>query len=384
MQEKRQGAFTTGEYRNVFAELGYAPEEIQKKVEDTFQTMFYGPEDQRLYHPQGEDLGCFVDTGNNDCRTEGMSYAMMMCVQLDKKEEFDRLWRWSKKYLEHQKGKYKGYFAWHAHMDGAWIDGGPAPDGEEYFAMALFFASHRWGDGEAPLDYSRQAKELLHICVHKGENGEEGDPMWDPETRQIKFIPESPYTDPSYHLPHFYELFALWAKEEDRPFWREATKASREHLKRACHPVTGLAPECAYFDGRPWTIGLRDWYFSDAYRVPANIGMDALWFGQQDWSAGCTEKLQRFFCEQVPNHDYHVYRLDGTALDRRALHPIAITATNAEAALANDSTYAEECVRLFWETPLRLGVRRYYDNCLYLFALLALSGNYRIYFPKNQ
>ena len=112
--------------------------------------------------------------------------------------------------------------------------------------------------------------------------------------------------------------------------------------------------------------------------------MDALWFGQQDWSAGCTEKLQRFFCEQVPNHDYRVYRLDGTALDRCALHPIAITATNAEAALANDSAYAEECVRLFWETPLRLGVRRYYDNCLYLFALLALSGNYRIYFPKNQ
>ena len=384
MSEKNQGAFFTGEYRNLFAEMGYAPEEIEKKLEDTFQTMFYGPEDVRLYHPEGEDLGYFVDTGNNDCRTEGMSYAMMMCVQLDKKDEFDRLWRWSKKYLEHRDGVYKGYFAWHAHTDGSWIHGGPAPDGEEYFAMALFFASHRWGDGAPPLDYGKQARDLLRICVHKGENGEEGDPMWDPQTKQIKFIPESPYTDPSYHLPHFYELFALWAYEEDRPFWREAVQASRAHLERACDPVTGLAPECAYFDGRPWTIGLRHWYYSDAYRVPANIGMDSLWFGQRDWAADRTEKLQKFFCQQVPDHDYRIYELDGRALPRRALHPTAIIATNAQASLANQGPYRKECVDLFWNTPLRVGMRRYYDNCLYLFAMLALSGNYKIYFPQSE
>ena len=38
-----------------------------------------------------------------------------------------------------------------------------------------------------------------------------------------------------------------------------------------------------------------------------------------------------------------------------------------------------EWVRRFWETPLRQGDRRYYDNCLYFFALLALSGKYRIW-----
>ena len=40
---------------------------------------------------------------------------------------------------------------------------------------------------------------------------------------------------------------------------------------------------------------------------------------------------------------------------------------------------AEKTVRQFWNTPLRQGKRRYYDNCLYFFAVLALSGNYRIY-----
>lgn len=43
--------------------------------------------------------------------------------------------------------------------------------------------------------------------------------MWNRENKQILFVPGSPFTDPSYHLPHFYELFAKWAYEEDRPFW---------------------------------------------------------------------------------------------------------------------------------------------------------------------
>ena len=40
---------------------------------------------------------------------------------------------------------------------------------------------------------------------------------------------------------------------------------------------------------------------------------------------------------------------------------------------------ARRWVEWLWNQPLRRGGRRYYDNCLYLFALLALSGNYRIY-----
>ena len=40
---------------------------------------------------------------------------------------------------------------------------------------------------------------------------------------------------------------------------------------------------------------------------------------------------------------------------------------------------AAEWVEKLWNSPLRTGVRRYYDNCLYMFAFLALSGNYRIW-----
>lgn len=197
------GAYETKQYRNVFAEYGYSEEEIEKRVQETFETIFHGSEEERFYHEAGEDMGFMEDTGNHDARTEGMSYGMMVCVQLDKKEEFDRLWKWTRTYMYMDEGPGKNYFAWSCALDGTRNADGPAPDGEEYFAMALFFASRRWGDGEGIFNYSREAKAILHECVHKGEPGHPGDPMWEPSNKLIKFVPGLDFSDPSYHLPHF-------------------------------------------------------------------------------------------------------------------------------------------------------------------------------------
>ncbi|SES83050.1 glycosyl hydrolase family 8 [[Clostridium] polysaccharolyticum] len=371
-------------YRNVFAECGYTEEEIEKRVEDTFYEIFYG---ENKFYCEGEaETGYLVDTGNLDARTEGMSYGMMMCVQLDKKKEFDRIWKWAKTYMYHPEGENKGYFAWSVGLDGTKNSDGSAPDGEEFFAMALFFASHRWGDGEGIFHYSKEARDLLHECLHKGEDGKGGAAMWDPDNKLIRFVPGIGFTDPSYHLPHFYELFALWANEEDRSFWKEAAQASRTYLQKACHPVTGLSPEYSYYDGTPYEkmqdiFGRHDWHYSDAYRTIANIGLDYEWFGEgkHDWHCDIANKLQRFFEETVKDNDRAVYSIEGEILEPKALHPVAITATNAQASLAADGEYAKQCVEKFWNTPLRTGERRYYDNCLYMFAMLALSGKYRIW-----
>ncbi len=380
----RNGAFYTESYRNVFAELGHSQEEIDQKIKDAFQTVFYGAEGEKFYYEAGDDMGYFEDTGNFDARTEGMSYGMMMCVQMDWKNEFDRMWRWAKTYMYNAEGYHQGYFGWSCQTDGTKNDVGPAPDGEEYFALALFFASHRWGDGEGDLAYAKQARAILHSCLHNGPE-QKSVPMWEMEKKLIKFIPSRDWSDPSYHLAHFYELFALWADEGDREFWAEAAKASREYLKKACHPVTGLAAEYAEYDGTPHVGeeelfgGRHDWFYSDAYRVAANIGLDYEWFAADEWNVECADKIQKFFCETVGNKDFKVYEIDGTALDQPALHPVAIIATNAMASLAAKGDHWKECVELFWNTPLRTGERRYYDNCLYLFSLLALSGRYRIW-----
>lgn len=378
------GAYQTGIYRNVLKECEYEETAITERLEQTFETIFYGTEAERFYHEAGDDMAYLEDTGNHDVRTEGMSYGMMVCVQLNKKAEFDRLWKWVRTYMYIPEGPCRNYFAWSCSTDGTHNAEGPAPDGEEYFAMALFFASARWGDGEGIFAYSKEAKAILRECIHKGEPGHPGEPMWEPSNHLIKFVTNMDFSDPSYHLPHFYELFAENAEEGDREFWRQAAAASREYLHKACHKETGLSAEYADYDGTPHAghqeiFGRHDWYYSDAYRTIANIAMDHLWYDKDPWQTEIANRLQKFYCEEQREHWDGVFLIDGTRLEEKALHPVAIVAVNAQAALAADGSHVKECVDRFWNTPLRTGDRRYYDNFLYLFAMLALSGNYRIY-----
>lgn len=385
-------AYNDGKYRNVFKEIGKSDAEIEKKIKDAVDTFFYGTEEERIYHPVGDDMGYLEDTGNHDARTEGMSYGMMMCVQLDMKEEFDRIWKWSKTYMWMNEGENEGYFAWSCNVDGSKNSNGPAPDGEEFYAMALFFASHRWGDGEGIFNYSAEAKEILRACVHKGENGRAGAPMWNRDNHLVLFVPGHPFSDPSYHLPHFYELFAKWAYEEDKEFWETAAKESRKYLVEACHPETGLNPEYGNFDGSPvndpmpWDGSIHGRFFSDAYRTAANIGLDAEWFGTDEGQICIPLKMMKFFGTDIEAMRC-VYEVDGTSLELPVLHPVGLLATMAQSALSvpyseaagSDFEIASKWVEWFWNQPLRQGKRRYYDNCLYMFALLALSGNYRIW-----
>lgn len=372
-------------YHNLFLEAGFSEDEIENRLEEIWNTFFYGSEDERIYTAVGEDMGYLCDTGNDDARTEGMSYGMMICVQLDRKEEFDRIWKWAKTYMWMDQGENEGYFAWSCGLDGSKNAYGPAPDGEEFFAMALFFASHRWGDGEGIYAYSDQAREILRACLHKGQNGRVGQPMWNHDNHQILFVPGSDFTDPSYHLPHFYELFALWADEEDRAFFKEAAAVSREYLAKACHPATGFSAEYAEFDGSPmsrklpWTDDRHDWFYSDAYRTVANIGLDYEWFGIDCGQRAAADRIQEFLLEALRKDEYHTYEIDGRVADESVLHPVAITATVAQASLASKSPSRMEWVERFFKLPLREGKRRYYDNCLYFFAFLALSGKYRIW-----
>ena len=43
----------------------------------------------------------------------------------------------------------------------------PAPDGEEYYAMALYFAAGRWGNGKGIYDYRAEADRLLTDMRHR-------------------------------------------------------------------------------------------------------------------------------------------------------------------------------------------------------------------------
>ena len=132
MKPWEKGAWETGVYRNVFLEAGYKQDDIDAKLTKAYHDVFEGP--GRIYFEVGESMAYVSDLKNHDARTEGLSYGMMVAVQLNKKEVFDRLWHWTKKYMQHQGGPRDAYFAWSVKPEtGKHNSEGSASDGELYF-----------------------------------------------------------------------------------------------------------------------------------------------------------------------------------------------------------------------------------------------------------
>jgi oligosaccharide reducing-end xylanase len=380
-------AVATGSYPNLFTELlGVKEADAQAKLDAAWKQLFYGDDRaERIYYPAGEDMAYIMDIGNNDVRTEGMSYGMMIAVQLDKKPEFDRLWKWVKTYMWQKSGSYKGYFAWHCTKEGRKLSGNPASDGEEWFAAALFFASSRWGNGEGIFAYRQEAQAILDAMLHTADsNPLVATNMFDAETKQVVFVPTKnngdKITDPSYHLPHFYELWALWA-DKDQDFWKEAAAASRAFWKKAADPKTGLMPDYAEFGGAPADIGNgghKDFLY-DAWRCGMNLGLDYAWFKADAWQVEESNRLLGFFLGQGESYGDR-YKVTGEPIgsDRS----LGLVATNAAACLAADRPERVAFVRELWGASLAKGQWRYYNDMLYLLAFMSVSGNFKAYAPK--
>jgi oligosaccharide reducing-end xylanase len=379
------GAYYTGAYPNLFASLlGKDESEITGKVDATFHQLFFGDDKtQRLYYPVDPDMAYITDVANKDVRSEGMSYGMMIAVQLDRKEVFDRLWRWAKTHMQFAEGPHKGYFGWHCRTDGTLLDSTAASDGEEWFVMSLFFAAGRWGDGQGIFNYRSEAQNILHAMLHKeSEPGHEiVTNMFNKKEKLVAFVPEAQanhFTDPSYQLPHFYELWARWA-DEDNHFWCDAAWASRKLLQKAAHPVTGLMPDYTHFDGTPvspWAGGHDDFRF-DAWRVGMTVAIDWIWFEKDEWEVTQSNRLLDFFHSQGTDAYGNQYTLDGKKLGED--HSAGLVAMNAVAALASTNDNRREFVQELWNTPVPAGFYRYYDGMLYMLAMLQVSGKFRIY-----
>jgi oligosaccharide reducing-end xylanase len=375
---------------NLFAGLlGKSEAELDAKLAAAWQHFFAGDErTQRLYYPVGDDLAYIADIGNNDVRSEGMSYGMMIAVHLDKKAEFDRLWRWANKFMRHAAGPRAGYFAWQCKFDGTVIDPGSASDGEAWFAMALFFASHRWGDGEGILNYGAEARRLLRDMLHKPAAGGIT-PIFHRGEKQIVFAPTDfayRFTDPSYHVPGFYELWARWdTAPADRAFWAEAAATSRAYFKKAAHPKTGLMPEYSLFDGTPYTglefgPGKNDFRF-DAWRTLANVALDHAWWRADPWQVEQSNRVLRFLGRHLPAVP-NQFSLAGQPLSPDT--SVGLTAMAAVAGHAADPKLAQPFVHQLWEAAPPEGRWRYYNGLLYCLGLLQAGGRFHLHLPISH
>ena len=391
-----KGAWETSKYRNVFLEAGYSQETIDAKLTKAYYDVFEGP--NRVYFEVGDSMAYVSDIKNRDARTEGLSYGLMVAVQLNKKNEFDRLWRWTQKYMQHQGGPRDAYFAWSVKPEtGKHNAEGSASDGELYFITALLFASNRWGN-ETGIDYYGEARRILNAMWSK-DGSEDVYNVLNVEHKQISFVPHKMgynWTDPSYHVPAFFEVWAEYANDGHEQFYRDCADTARAFLHRACSAKTGLNADATQFSGEPLTGGFFQAAFRfDSWRVPMNIAMDYSWFAKDKaWQQDYCKRIQNFlFCRGIDTFEDQ-FNLDGSLPEwilpaggyRTLRHSLGLVATSGAASIMGTQAKSWQFVDAVWNAKLQPYedgyFDGYYDGLLYLFSLMHLSGNYRIIKPE--
>jgi oligosaccharide reducing-end xylanase len=397
-KNKNQDSSKKPQYRNLFKEAGYSQKKIDKKLAKAYYDIFEGP--TRVYFQEGDSLGYVSDVKNKDARTEGMSYGMMVAVQLDKKEVFDRLWRWSVKYMQHQNGPREAYFAWSVNPQTKKQNSlGSASDGELYYITSLLFASNKWGN-DTGINYYKEARRILD-AMWKKDGTDNIYNLINTEHKQITFVPEGGgynWTDPSYHLPAFYEIWVLYAKDGHEQFYKECADVSREFLHRACHPVTGLNADYTEFSGAPHSTSWMPAAFRyDSWRVPMNIAMDYVWYGKdKKWQEDYARRFQNFLRSKGLDTYDDQFNLDGSTPDfilqagpvKKLRHSIGLVSTAATASLVNKDKASVDFVHAVWNAklePYEDGYfDPYYDGLMHLFSLMHLSGKYQIIVPQSK
>ena len=410
-----KGAFFTGTYRNVFAEMGKSQDEVDLKIKQALDTYFSTTDENRLYFELAPGQAYIKDIAHDDVRSEGQSYGMMLAVQRNDQARFDKLWNFVLTHMRIADTAHPSYrgFAWVVDSKGEICDENSAPDGEQYFAMTLYFAHNRWGSGQgtAVNNYKYWADEILDMmknrpsiagprtrrnvtssgaaCVGKKiTDNVKSTPLFDTSQKQVLFNPTvgENFTDPSYHLPAFYNLWALWGPPKDAEFWNSAAATSRSFLARAMHPKTGLTTDYAKFDGSPKSVSWNSnatLFAFDSWRVGGNVGMDWAWMMQPGTEEQArADALISFFASQGAAKYLGLWKVEGT--NGTGHHSPGLVAMNAIATLATTDAVkpqAQEILEDFWNTAMPTGQYRYYDGLLYTFALLHLSGQYKIYAP---
>ncbi|WP_106484171.1 glycosyl hydrolase family 8 [Bacteroides sp. Marseille-P3684] len=381
---------------NLFTSLlGKSEAEVEARLQQVWNHFFTpadldryeAPGETSVYYETADGLAFIMDTGNNDVRSEGMSYGMMLSVQLDHRKEFDKLWGLAKKYMAYAPGSaWDGYFCWQCRPDGTKLGGSNASDGEAYFVTALFLAAERWGEPR----YADEANAILTKVMNKDGERTGVYNLYNKENGLITFVPDRMghgFTDPSYQLPAFLDKWAQVASA-DRPFWERAATEARRHLIASAHPETGLYPDYSEYDGRAyrWPHAGYDTsiYMYDAIRCAMNVGMDYYLWGKD--KANQTEVMARlltFFRRDGFRHAH--FALDGS--DAFGEYTQGMAGANAVGAVAladSDSPehreLAREYVQRLWDAQPPTGKFRYYEGLVYFLSMLHVSGHFALNF----
>ena len=388
------GAYYTGKYESPFKKyLGKTDAEIQAKLDELWNHYFKGNSNQKIYYDVGNEA-YIRDVNNNDVRSEGLAWGMMIALQTNHKEEFGKIWKWAKNHHWHKSGEWDGYFGWQRKTDGSAKDDNPSPDAEMYFMMSLLFAANRWNDSTYMADAQYILKKMWSNSKHV---------LFNQQSYVISFQPTESwghFGEPAYDLPVFVELFARWTETRShKDYWKKSAKATREHLYKSSHPKTGLFADYSNFDGTPYRATFNkssDRYMYEAERAAMNFGMDYYLFGKSvDSLVDMAKRLLDFF--ESDGYTHARFNWDGA--NPQEHYTQGQKGTNAVAALvlqdlekypdllgdAEMSTYEaiiKKNLQMAWDATPLTGQYRYYEGIVHYLAMLHLCGAFKIWKPN--
>ncbi len=365
--------------------VGVSPEESGQAIDAAFEQLFFGdPDTQAFYHPEGDDAAYILNVKAGDVRTDSIGYGMLVTVELDKQEIFDKLWTWAKRTMLMTKPPREGMLAWQCTPSGEDCADSAATDATTIIATSLFMAEAKWNDTGAH-DYQSDANMLIDAMVQTEErNGgvvNNVQNLFDVKAalpRKTSSAGEDRYLKVDYLMPAFYEYWASW-RPTDASFWLEAADNSRQVMQAAVLEGTGLIPAQVSADGAP--APTIDYYDELTARTLLNRWLDYSWFGKRTWISEANGVLLDFFLERKAESEYvSAYHLDGTKLGSK--NTTAHAAMVATAAAASDRPEEHDVfLQDLIDKPIPEGEDRYYQGMLYLVGWLAVSGRLQAVSP---
>ncbi|WED20650.1 glycosyl hydrolase family 8 [Vibrio sp. JC009] len=204
--------------------------------------------------------GRVVDTGNqNVSHSEGQGFGMLFAVSAADKESFDKIWNWTKKYLQDPK---TGLFYWRYKYANAnpIEDKNNATDGDVLIAWALLKAGNLWNEQR----YLTESDKILHGLLKYTVKDFSGRKVLLPGKEGFVFS-DHVNLNPSYFI------FPAWKDFADRGYFDEIytliadTQELLEQINWGQHKVP-----------TDWITLYSDGTTSPASDWPARVSYDAI------------------------------------------------------------------------------------------------------------
>lgn len=253
--------------------LVFSPQFMLSTLWESYKKNYWQPTDGRTIDHQRSDV----------TTSEGQSYTMLRAVWQDDKPTFDKTWQWTEANL---KRSDSNLFSWlyGKRSDGSYgiltDQGGQntATDADSDIALALIFASNRWGDNS----YLDQAKNIISDIWNQEVVEINGKPYVSADNLE-KSATQNILINPSYLSPYSYRIFAKldpahnWPAVIDTSYQVLQSSSSQNLDKQSS---AGLPPDWVVLDkttGKFAATGnssLTTNYGFDALRVPFRVGLD--------------------------------------------------------------------------------------------------------------